>query len=232
MYPNDECPYCPATREDTLHVLSCPNNPDLHQIAMETWERIYRTIQSKITHPQFRNHVYALFPFTLTPQSTDTQFWQRYRDTASTISGNTLKPFRDIETFPPELRNTAFIPRQLRSALQNLRVNKKDLVPLLEEITTLIFQGVQQTIRLRRHYINRTRLQKDMHAHFVRGIPKPTITALIAARAPPQHPPTPSTPPTATSAQSTAAPTNLPDPPSSPPSACGAMESPIAEGFS
>ena len=179
MYRTKNCPFCPAQEEDTLHILACPNNPDLKRVSSDVWRKIRDCIhanQNKKSIPK----AHAIYPFALPPPQSDVQFWTQFQNADAWSKRNSA--CQSVAAFPPHLGAALFAPKKLKQALAACGIPTPKTNEVARSIIIQLHDAALDVLRCRTKHLANLLHQKEFYRHFVLGQPQQLILELLQRR--------------------------------------------------
>ncbi len=170
LYPDDKCHACTkqgvSIKEDTRHMLECPNRPERNDAARKLWSDVYKLLEKNQSEQARTRNVRQLKPFALRTQEV------LHLHSPGAGGGRPLAPaLASVAAFPDAAAALGLIPRDLEAALQELGVEKAGEVA--DTVAAMVQSIVAADVKARHRVIATERGQKLLFRVHVLGSPAP-----------------------------------------------------------
>jgi ribonuclease HI len=170
FYPDDKCHACAkagvAIKENTQHMLECPNRPDRKEASTRLWKEIYDLIKKNQSEHAKTRDVRQLRPFALRTQEA------LNLHSPGAGGGRPLAPaLASVAEFPDTAAALGLIPKGLEAALLELGV--EDAGRVADKVAAVVQSAVAADVKARHRVIATERGQKLLFRVHVLGLPAP-----------------------------------------------------------
>jgi ribonuclease HI/exonuclease III len=196
MYPDEDCPFCPNTPENTLHMITCPNRPSRQDAATKLRDELLHLVLNERIAAKSKSTV-PIEALPLIGVITPDQIVSR--DAVMTpllrpSNPQKLHALSGLANDPCLALEYGIIPAALPRCLKELGIPKPKR--LARAIATKAQNAIVNELKIRRRNIAATRNQAHLYRIHALGKP-PLVPPPAPVPPPPPAPPPPAAPPPA-----------------------------------